>query len=91
MALTPEQRRLRASIAAHAQWVATPDWSARTAKARQTFLDRFERQVDPVGELDPVVRAKRAEAARRAYFVGLALKSSRARGAKKAKAGDGAT
>ena len=47
--------------------------------------------MDPVGELDPVMRAKRAEAARRAYFVGLALKSSRARGAKKAKAGDGAT
>lgn len=77
--LTPEQRSLRASIAAHTQWSREPDPTARTATARQAFLERFEREVDPDGALEPAERARRAEHLRKAYFKGLALKSARAR------------
>lgn len=47
-------------------------------------LNWHERQVDPDGVLDPAERARRAEHARRAYFTGLALKSAKARAARKA-------
>ncbi|WP_244975579.1 hypothetical protein [Mycobacterium kubicae] len=43
------------------------------------MLDKFERQVDPDGELSPAERAKRAEHARKAYFKRMALKSAQAR------------
>src|SRR5581483_7279252 len=59
-------------------------WPARdpretTKKAGAAFANRFEREVDPEGVLAPAERARRAEAARRAYFTELALRSSRAR------------
>lgn len=79
MPLTPAQKSLRGQIAAHQSWAHTANRSARTAKARQAALDRFEREVDPDGELSPAERAKRAENARKAYFARLALKSARAR------------
>ena len=79
MSLTPAQRSLRGQIAVHESWAHTPDRAARTAKARQAALDRFEREVDPNGELTPQERAKRAEHARKAYFARLALKSAQAR------------
>jgi hypothetical protein len=50
-----------------------------SAKARATFLARFEVQVDPNGDLEPVERARRALAARKLYFSRLALKSAQAR------------
>jgi hypothetical protein len=50
-----------------------------TAKARATFLARFEREVDPDGVLPESERRRRAEAARKAYFTGLALASAKAR------------
>ena len=77
--LTPEQRVLRARMAAY-RLHATHDPRETTRKAREAFASRFEREVDPEGLLTPAERARRAEAARRAYFTGLALKSSRARG-----------
>jgi hypothetical protein len=83
MPLSPEQRRLRASAAAYAQWSQEPDPSARTAKARNAFLDRFEREVDPDGTLPSDVRARMAEQARKSYFTKLALASSRAQTARK--------
>jgi hypothetical protein len=58
---------------------ATHDPRETTRKAREAFAERFEREVDPDGVLPPAERARRAEAARRAYFTGLALRSSRAR------------
>ncbi|WP_206739195.1 hypothetical protein [Streptomyces sp. L2] len=79
MALTPEQRSLRASIAANVQWSKTADRTAHTAPAREAFLSRFEREVDPEGVLPPQERAKRAESARKAYFQRLAFASSVAR------------
>jgi hypothetical protein len=87
VSLTPEQRSLRASLAAHVQWSREPDPSTRTAPGRSAFLQRFERQVDPDGTMDPGERARRAEHAKRAYFKRLALASSKARRARKT--GDG--
>ena len=43
------------------------------------MLDKFERQVDPHGELTQAERAKRAENARKAHYQRMALKSARAR------------
>jgi hypothetical protein len=79
MRLTPAQRSLRASAAAHASWAATADRAARTAPARRAALRRFEDQVDPDRTLPPIEREKRALAARRAYFRLLALRSARVR------------
>jgi hypothetical protein len=81
--MTPEQRQMRARLGAHTQWANTVDRTARTATARAGFMERFDRQVDPDRVLDPAERAKRAESARTAYFLGLALKSSQARAARK--------
>lgn len=50
-----------------------------TAEARASFLDRFEREADPDGTLDPAERARRARHLRSAYFTRLALKSAQAR------------
>jgi hypothetical protein len=72
-------RSIIAKVAAHTRWANTVDRNAATAKARQAFTDRFEREVDPEGILDPIERAKRAKSARSAYFQRLALKSARAR------------
>jgi hypothetical protein len=77
--MTPEQRSLRARIASHASWAKTEDPRARTAPARSAFFDRFEREVDPDGVLDPADRRRRAEHARKAHMQRLALKSARAR------------
>lgn len=79
MSATPTERRLAAQIAAHESWAATPDRTARTAAGRAAFLDRFERQVDPDGTLDPAERARRAEHAKRAHFQRLALRSAQSR------------
>jgi hypothetical protein len=77
--LTAEQRILRASVAAHAQWAAEPNRTARTAAARKAANDRFVRQVDPDGILPPDERARRAGNARRAHMRSLALRSARKR------------
>jgi len=77
--LTPAQRSLRGRLAAHERWARTSDTSAATAPARRAFLDRFERAVDPDGVLAPAERARRAEHARKSYFLRLALKSAQAR------------
>lgn len=70
---------LEAKAAAHRSWALTDDRSSRTAKARKAFEDRFAREVDPDGILDPAERAVRAEHARRAYFLSLAAKSAASR------------
>ena len=78
MPLSPEQAALRGRIGAYSLH-AKCDPRKTTENARRVFLSRFEREVDPEGILDPEVRAKRAEYARRAYFARLALKSVQAR------------
>lgn len=80
--LTPDQRALRSRLGAYESWARTGDPAARTAPARAASpasLDRWEREVDPDGTLDPAERHRRAEAARSAYFTRLSFKSSRSR------------
>lgn len=74
--LTPEQRRRRARIAAHASWANTTDRSARTRSGTSAFLAQFEKQVDPDGVLTPDERAHRAYHARMAYMLALAERSA---------------
>lgn len=76
--LTPEQRAMRARLAAHSRW-SRQDRRAGTEPARRAFLDRFEREVDPEGLLTSDERARRAESAKKAYFTALALRSSKNR------------
>lgn len=76
MTLTPEQRTLRAQVAAyrlHAQG------KTNTGPARKAFDDRFLNEVDPERTLPEDVRNRRAKAAKSAYFKSIALKSSVAR------------
>lgn len=77
--MTPEQRSLRARMAAHSLHARVANPAAHTAPARRAFLNRFEREVDPDGVLTPEERARRAEHARKAYFLKLALASAAAR------------
>lgn len=77
--MTPEQRSLRAKIAANARW-SKSDRHEGTKPARAGFLAKFERKVDPMGVLPPAERARRAESALRAHMATLALRSSMARG-----------
>lgn len=58
--------------------------------AREAFLSKFEREVDPDGLLDPVERARRADMARKAYFTRLAMASAKARRKRSQRKGDGA-
>lgn len=83
MSLTSSQRSLRARLGAHALH-ATHDARETTRAARATFLGRFEREVDPAGELAPDERRRRAESARRAHFARLAMRSATARRARAA-------
>jgi len=68
-----------AQIAAHSRWAKTQDRTAATAKARQAASDRFDLQVDPDGVLPIAERRRRAQNARKAYFLQLARKSAQAR------------
>ncbi|MBM0203227.1 hypothetical protein JNW90_08985 [Micromonospora sp. STR1s_5] len=77
-------RRIAAQVAAHTRWAHTADRKAATAPARAAFIERFERQVDPNNELDPAERALRAESAKKAHFLRMALKSAESRKAKRA-------
>jgi len=85
--LSPAERKLRAQIAAHTSWANTEDRRARTAAGTAALLDKFERQVDPDGSLDPAERARRAESARKAHFARLAFLSAQARRQRKSGAG----
>ncbi len=76
--LSKSQRQLRARLGAYTR-ASQYDGKAVTAKARQTFLDQFEQQVDPDKQLPPAERARRAQAARKAHFTRLAMKSAKAR------------
>jgi hypothetical protein len=86
-ASSPARRALRARMAAHHLHAGIPDAAAHTAPARAAFLARFEREVDPDGTLDPGERARRAEHARKAYFLRLALASAHSRRGRRAGGG----
>jgi hypothetical protein len=64
-------RDINRRIAAEISWARTADRSARTRPARQAFLAKFEKEVDPDGKLAPEERALRASHALRAYMLQL--------------------
>jgi hypothetical protein len=80
--LTPQQRTLRASIAAHARW-SREDPSENAARGQAGLLAKFGREAR---EADPGLTeaeyARRAESAYRAHMKRLALASSKARAAR---------
>lgn len=79
--MNPAERVLRARLAAytlHSKY----DARDTTAAARAAFMDRFEREVDPKGQLSIEERQRRATAARKAYFTRLALRSAQVRRAR---------
>jgi hypothetical protein len=78
MSLSSTERTLRARKAAHTRWANTDSADASEA-ARRRIEDRFEKQVDPDGTLDPAERSRRAAHAKKAHLSGLALLSSQAR------------
>ena len=83
MALSPRQRSLRASLAAHAMH-ARNDPHEITAGARAGFLSRFLAEVDAATPgLPEAERLRRAEHLLRAHMKRLALASSKARAARK--------
>ncbi len=63
----------RGRLGAHLSWARTADRAARTRPARQAFLARFDRQVDPDGQLSPEERAVRAEHALKAQMARIRL------------------
>jgi hypothetical protein len=86
--LTPEQRVLRARIAADTRWSTEdpkdPDGPlARTRAKSPGSLDFWKAKLDPDGALPEAERERRAEHARRAHMTRLSLASSQARSRKK--------
>ena len=65
--MTPEQRRLRAQIAANTRWSRPMAREDQAEAARSAFYARLERQVDPQGRLAPDERERRVRAAARAF------------------------
>lgn len=63
--MTPEQRRLRAKIAANARWARPMARADQADAARSAIFTRLERQVDPAGTLSPDQRATLVRAAAR--------------------------
>jgi hypothetical protein len=79
--LTPEQRSLRARIAAYGLHEKV-DGLTHTAPARAASPGQssyWDKKVDPDGTLPDAERRRRAEIAKKRYFSTLALKSARAR------------
>jgi hypothetical protein len=79
--MTPELRSQRARIAALTRW-SREDPGPATKKARDGFNASFEREVDPEGILPEPERLRRAEAAKKAHFARLAMRSAKARARK---------
>ena len=75
--MTPEQRRLRARIAANARWSRPMARADQATAARAAIFARLERQVDPPGLLTPQERAALLPSAARR--LGAELNAARAR------------
>jgi hypothetical protein len=72
-------KNINRRIAAEISWSRTYDRSARTRPAREAFLKRFEKEVDPDGTLPAHERRRRADHAKRAYMLQLAKRAVAAR------------
>ena len=71
--MTPEQRRLRAQLAANARWSRPMAREDQADAARAAIHERLARQVDPLDELPPDERARRARSAAQALSAKLNL------------------
>ena len=80
--LSPAQRSFRARLGAH-RLHATSDSKELTKKARAAFDERFYNEVDPERSIPEDERRRRAEHAKKAYFIELAIKSAKARKARR--------
>ena len=69
---------MAATAAVEKSWANTPNRTARTQKARDTFLARFGAEVDPEGLLDPVERQRRAEHLLRSHMASIRLRGMKA-------------
>lgn len=79
MALSPQERILRARLAAHTLH-SKVDPTEHTAPARKAFLERFEKEVaEEFPDLPAEEIRRRADHRMRAHMTRLALKSSQAR------------
>lgn len=87
-ARTPEDRSRIAKLAANTRWSRSSQAAraVNAARGQAGLRARFEREVDPNGELDPAERSRRATAAHKAHMARLALASSKARAARKSDA-----
>lgn len=83
MSLSPDERSLRGRIGAYALH-SKYDSREITRAARAAYLAKWTREVDPQGVLPEDERDRRAEAALKAHMAKLALKSAKARRARKA-------
>jgi hypothetical protein len=63
--MTPEQRRLRAKIAANARWSRPMARADQADAARSAIFERLQRQVDPHGTLTPAERETLVQSAAR--------------------------
>lgn len=87
--MTPEQRSMRARIAALSRW-SKESPAENAARGQAGLLARFIDQVDPDRTLPEPERMRRAEAARRAHMARLSLRSAQARAARAASKRGGA-
>lgn len=83
MPATPAELSLIGRMASNESWARTVDRTARTEKAREAILVKFENQIDPGGTMPPEERRRRAISMRTAHMQRLAVKSVRARRAAK--------
>lgn len=78
--MTPAERSMRAKAAAYAQWAAEPDFTARTAPAREGLAARFERlALEKHPGITGTELAKYVELERRLHMANMTLKSAAAR------------
>ena len=75
--MTPQQRRLRAQIAANTRWSRPMAHEDASDTARSAFYARLERQTDPQGKLPPSERQRLVRAAARAFSARLNSAKSR--------------
>lgn len=71
-------RKLYGRIGGLTAW-ATRDPDVMVGPAHRGFRARFEKLVDPEGQLDPAERAKRVERAMTAHMLALSAKSAEVR------------
>jgi hypothetical protein len=87
--LTPEQRSIRAKIAAHTRWAGNEDRKANAVRAQNGLRAKFVREARAKWpDLAELEIEHRAEHAYLAHMQRLALKSSKARTAREKSGGD---